>query len=244
MGESIGKKEGTENTPDQNIDPEEVAKFADVANYWWDLEGEFKPLHEINPVRMSYIASCVNLQGLKALDVGCGGGILTESLAAAGASVTGIDPAEASLAVAKLHQHESGLTINYRCTTAEQLAEEPTTFDVITCLEMLEHVPDPASVIHACAKLLKPGGHLFVSTFNRNPMSYAQAVIGAEYTLGLLKRGTHDYSKFIRLSEYARWLRECDLQLTGMQGITYNPLTQRYRLTNSTDVSYIAHAVK
>jgi 2-polyprenyl-6-hydroxyphenyl methylase/3-demethylubiquinone-9 3-methyltransferase len=226
-----------------NVDAKEIAKFEEMARKWWDKESEFKPLHEINPLRLSYIAGKVDLAGQRVLDVGCGGGILSESMAQAGALVTGIDMGAAPLKVAKLHQHESNLKIDYQQTTIEDLSDsEVEQYDVITCLEMLEHVPDPASVISACKKLLKPDGHLFLSTINRNPKSYLFAVIGAEYVLNILPRGTHDYAKFIKPAEMSHWLRESDLTLMDITGMTYNPVTNIYRLSADVDVNYLAHA--
>ncbi|MCB1693221.1 MAG: bifunctional 2-polyprenyl-6-hydroxyphenol methylase/3-demethylubiquinol 3-O-methyltransferase UbiG [Pseudomonadales bacterium] len=228
-----------------NVDQGEVSKFDALARKWWDKESEFKPLHEINPLRVGYITDRVDLSGKRALDVGCGGGILTEALASAGARVTGIDMAERPLGVAKLHAFESGLenAIDYVQTTIEDYASgHEGEFDVVTCLEMLEHVPDPNSVIAACKRLLKPDGHLFLSTINRNPKSYLFAVIGAEYVLGLLPRGTHDYTKFIKPSELARDLRENGFNLRDVTGMTYNPVTRVYRLARDTDVNYLVHA--
>jgi len=231
----------------ENWDESELHKFDDLARKWWDTNSEFKPLHEINPLRVGYIQERVELIGKRVLDVGCGGGILSESLATAGATVTAIDMAPRALQVAKLHQHESNLTIDYQLTSIEnfeqQLADnEGEKFDVITCLEMLEHVPDPHSIIKTCRKLLKPGGHLFLSTINRNPKAYALAVIGAEYILKLLAKGTHDYNKFIKPSELSRWLRQENFTLLDLKGMTYNPLTGIYKLGSDTDVNYLAHA--
>ncbi len=229
-----------------NVDRAEIAKFEALASRWWDRHSEFKPLHDINPLRCNYIDQRTPVAGLKVLDVGCGGGILAEGLAQRGANVKGIDMGEAPLNVARLHKLESNLDIDYRQTTVEALAEEePETYDMVTCLEMLEHVPEPASVINACTRLLKPGGHLYLSTINRNPKSYLFAVIGAEYLLRLLPKGTHEYNKFIRPAEMADWLREADLQLLNISGMTYNPLTKHYKLSE-TDVSvnYLMHAVK
>lgn len=227
-----------------NIDAAEVKKFDALARSWWDASGKFKPLHDINPLRLGYIADRVALKGRRALDVGCGGGILTESLAAAGAQVTGIDVAEGPLAVARLHLQESGLKVDYRQTTVEALARggKAGPFDVITCLEMLEHVPAPESVLAACARLLKPDGHLFLSTINRNPKSYLFAIIGAEYVLRLLPKGTHEYAKLIRPSELAGWCRAAGLQVRDLTGMTYNPLTGAYRLGADVSVNYLAHA--
>ncbi len=228
-----------------NVDKSEIAKFEALAARWWDKNSEFKPLHEINPLRMSYIDSKLNVAGKRVLDVGCGGGILTEALAHRGAEVTGIDMGEAPLAVARLHLLESGLNVDYQQASAEQFAEEHAgEFDVLTCLEMLEHVPDPASVLNACQRLLKPGGQLFVSTINRNPKSYLFAIIGAEYVLQLLPRGTHDYQKFIKPSELARYGRSAGLELQGERGMSYNPFSKKYRLSDDVDVNYLMHFVK
>lgn len=227
-----------------NVDHAEIAKFEALASRWWDAEGEFKPLHEINPLRANYIDERAGVAGQQLLDVGCGGGILAEAMARRGAQVTAIDMGEAPLAVARLHAQDSGLSIDYRHITVEALADErPGSFDVVTCLEMLEHVPDPASVVSACARLVKPGGDLFFSTINRNPKAYALAVIGAEYLLRMLPRGTHDYDKFIRPSELARWLRNSGLELQNTIGLTYNPLTRHYKLNPlDVDVNYMVHA--
>lgn len=228
-----------------NIDHAEVAKFDEAAARWWDREGEFKPLHDINPLRLRFIQDRVSLHGKRVVDIGCGGGILTESLRLQGADVVGIDAGEGPLKVAKLHLFESGLDIDYRHCTAEELAaSEPNSFDVVTCMEMLEHVPDPASVISACATLVKPGGRLFFSTINRNPKAYLLAVIGAEYLLNMLPKGTHDYSKFIKPSELDRWLRAAGLDLGELKGITYHPLTRHFKVTNDIDVNYLAYAQK
>ncbi len=220
-----------------NVDQDELDKFEKLAGRWWDPHSEFKPLHEINPLRLDYIDAHAPLHGKHVIDVGCGGGLLTEGMAVRSARVTGIDMGKAPLSVARLHQHESGLEIDYRQITAEQLAEEQAgSFDTVTCMEMLEHVPQPSITISACAKLLKDDGYLFLSTINRNPKSYLFAVIGAEYILGLLPRGTHDYSRFIRPSEMESWARQSGLQLIDMTGLVYNPLTREYRL-NKQDVS-------
>ncbi|WP_221801226.1 bifunctional 2-polyprenyl-6-hydroxyphenol methylase/3-demethylubiquinol 3-O-methyltransferase UbiG [Oceanobacter mangrovi] len=220
-----------------NVDPTEVAKFEALASRWWDPDSEFKPLHEINPLRCNYIDQAAELAGKKVLDVGCGGGLLSEAMAQRGANVTGIDMGEAPLNVAKLHSLESGVSINYQRIPVEQLAaEQPASFDVVTCLEMLEHVPDPASIIKACATLVKPGGKVFFSTINRNPKAYAFAIIGAEYLLKMLPAGTHDYNKFIKPSEMTRWCRAAGLQNEHMTGLTYNPLLKNYKL-NDSDVS-------
>lgn len=228
-----------------NIDHAEIAKFEALAHRWWDRESEFKPLHEINPLRVNWIDEHISLAGKKVLDVGCGGGILSESMARRGATVTAIDMGEAPLAVARLHQLESGLQIDYRQITAEALAEElPGQFDVVTCMEMLEHVPDPMSVIQACAQLVKPGGQVFFSTLNRNPKSYMLAIIGAEYLLKMLPRGTHDFKKFIRPSELGAWCRATDLAVRDAIGTTYNPLTKIYKLSSDVDVNYMIQTVK
>lgn len=227
--------------PTQNVDRAEIAKFEALASRWWDMESEFKPLHDINPLRTNYIDSFAQLAGKTVLDVGCGGGILSEGMAQRGATVTGIDMGEAPLNVARLHALESGVSIDYRQLPVEQLAaEQPASFDVVTCLEMLEHVPDPASVIKACFDLVKPGGMVFFSTINRNPKAYAFAIIGAEYLLRLLPAGTHDYSKFIRPSELTRWCRAAGLDVTHMTGMVYNPLTKIYKLKdNDVSVNYL-----
>ena len=224
-----------------NVDHAEVSKFEQLASRWWDPNSEFKPLHEINPLRLDYIDARVGLSGKQVLDVGCGGGILAESMAARGATVTGIDMGEAPLEVARLHLLESGQHVDYRRIPVEQLADEmPARFDVVTCMEMLEHVPDPASVVAACATLVKPGGQVFFSTINRNPKSYLFAIVGAEYVLRLLPRGTHDYAKFIRPSELSRWIRGAGLDTRDITGLTYNPLSGVYRLDpRDVDVNYM-----
>ena len=229
-----------------NVDRSEIAKFEALAARWWDRESEFKPLHDINPLRANWIDKHSPVAGCKVLDVGCGGGILSESLAYRGADVTGIDMGEAPLAVAQLHSLESSLQVNYLRSTAEALAEQqPASFDIVTCLEMLEHVPDPGSVIDACATLVKPGGYLYFSTINRNPKAYLFAVIGAEYVLRLLPRGTHEYNKFIRPSELGNWIRNSGLELQGMTGLVYNPITRQYRLDDGdVDVNYMVYARK
>lgn len=227
-----------------NVDPVEIDKFQSLASRWWDPESEFKPLHEINPLRVSYIEQQAGgLSAKKILDVGCGGGILAESLALKGASVTGIDMAELSLEVARLHLHESELDIDYQLSTVEAFAEQNgSRFDIVTCLEMLEHVPDPDSVISAATRLLKPGGLLFLSTINRNPKSFALAILGAEYVLGLLPRGTHEYRKFIKPSEIAAQLRNSGLKIIDITGMSYNPITKNYRLGRDVDVNYLLAA--
>lgn len=225
-----------------NVDTAEIAKFEALAHRWWDRDSEFKPLHEINPLRVNWIDERVGLAGKKVLDVGCGGGILSEAMALRGATVMGIDMGEAPLSVARLHQLESGAQVEYRQITAEALADEmPAQFDVVTCLEMLEHVPNPASVIAACARLVKPGGQVFFSTINRNPKAYLLAIIGAEYVLRLLPRGTHDFKKFIRPSELGAWSRAADLEVLDIVGLTYNPLTKIYKLEKDVDVNYMIH---
>ncbi|MBT3625510.1 MAG: bifunctional 2-polyprenyl-6-hydroxyphenol methylase/3-demethylubiquinol 3-O-methyltransferase UbiG [Gammaproteobacteria bacterium] len=228
---------------ERNVDAAELNKFDELAQKWWDTESEFKPLHAINPLRVGYITDRVNLSGKRVLDVGCGGGILTESLAAQGATVMGIDAAEAPINVAKLHRHESNIHVEYALTTIEELETtslEP--FDVITCLEMLEHVPDPGSVIASCRKLLKNDGHLFLSTINRNPKSYLFAVVGAEYILNMVPKGTHNYDKLITPAELASFCRSADLRVEDLTGMSYNPITQTYKLGNDVDVNYLAHA--
>ncbi len=224
-----------------NVDHAEVNKFERLASRWWDPNSEFKPLHEINPLRLAFIDERAGLNGKEVLDVGCGGGILTESMAGLGAKVTGIDMGEAPLEVARLHLLESGLHVEYHRTSAEELAADMAGgFDVVTCMEMLEHVPDPASVVAACATLVKPGGHVFFSTINRNPKSYLFAIVGAEYVLRMLPRGTHDFAKFIRPSELNRWTRDAGLDTREITGMTYNPLTGVYRLhPRDVDVNYL-----
>lgn len=225
----------------KNVDDLEIRKFEALASRWWDPNSEFKPLHDINPLRVNYISQHINLAEKRVLDIGCGGGILAEALAHHGATVTAIDKAEASLSVAKLHLLESQLDISYLDSTAEEFAEaQPAQFDVVTCLEMLEHVPDPSSVVAACQRLVKPGGLVFFSTINRNPKSYLFAIIGAEYLLNLLPRGTHDYAKLIKPSELATWSRQAHLTLRDQIGMGYNPLTKKYFLQKSLDVNYLA----
>ncbi len=228
-----------------NVDHAEVGKFEELASRWWDPHSEFKPLHEINPLRLNYIDNHAALNGKKVLDVGCGGGILSESMAQRGAEVMGIDMGEAPLQVANLHKLESGVEVDYRRITAEELAEEmPGTFDVVTCMEMLEHVPDPGSVIAACAKLVKPGGQVFFSTINRNPKSYLFAIVGAEYVLRMLPRGTHDFAKFIRPSELEAWTRAAGLELKELTGMSYNPFSKQYSLGRDLDVNYLAYCTQ
>ena len=226
-------------TGTQNADPAELKKFGELAHRWWDPQGEFRPLHEINPLRLSWIRALAPLEGRDALDVGCGGGILAEAMARSGARVTGIDLSDKPLKVAELHLHESGLAVQYEKISAEDKAStHASQFDVVTCMELLEHVPDPASTVAACAQLAKPGGRVFFSTINRNPKSYLFAVVGAEYLLKLLPKGTHDYARFIRPSELTRWCRDAGLRPLEFKGMTYNPVTQQYRLGANCDVNY------
>ena len=228
-----------------NVDAAELNKFSELAHKWWDKTSEFKPLHEINPLRLDYINDVVALKDKRVLDVGCGGGILSESMAIKGAKVTGIDLGEKALKVAQLHSLESGVEVDYRMVAVEDLAmQEAAEYDVVTCLEMLEHVPDPASVVNACAKLIKPGGHVFFSTINRNLKAYVFAVLGAEYILNMLPKGTHDYAKFIKPSELASWVRQSDLSLEGQAGMSYNQITQHYWLNDDVSVNYLLHTMK
>ena len=229
-----------------NVDHNEISKFEALASRWWDTESEFKPLHDINPLRTNYIDSQVHLAGKKVLDVGCGGGLLSEAMALRGADVTGIDLGEANLNTAKLHALETGVSVNYQCIAVEELAEQhPESFDVVTCLEMLEHVPDPESIIKACQKLLKPGGTAVFSTINRKPKSYLFAILGAEYILRMVPAGTHDYDKFIKPSELARWSRSAGLTMVDATGLVYNPITKDYALKdNDLDVNYLMVASK
>jgi 2-polyprenyl-6-hydroxyphenyl methylase/3-demethylubiquinone-9 3-methyltransferase len=224
-----------------NVDAQELAKFSELAHRWWDTESEFRPLHEINPLRLAWIDELAGLRGKSVLDVGCGGGILAESMARHAARVTGIDLASKPLGVARLHALEAGVdNLDYREIATEALAaERPAGFDVVTCMEMLEHVPDPASVVQACVTLVRPGGWVFFSTLNRNPKAFLFAVIGAEYVLGLLPRGTHEYARFIRPSELARWCRDAGLSLQASRGLEYNPFTKRYWLSADTSVNYL-----
>jgi len=226
-----------------NADPQELAKFGDLAHRWWDPNSEFKPLHDINPLRLGWIDRNCGLKGRKVIDVGCGGGLLSEGMAALGASVTGIDLGDKALGVARLHLLESGQKVDYRHISAEEMAKaEPAAFDVVTCLEMLEHVPDPASIVRACAQMAKPGGTVFFSTISRNPKAYLFAVIGAEYILNMLPRGTHDYAKFLRPAELARLCREAGLSVMEVVGMSYNPLARTYSLGRDTSVNYLIRA--
>ena len=228
-----------------NVDPAELEKFSQLAHRWWDPHGEFRPLHEINPLRLDWIDERAALAGKRVLDVGCGGGILAEAMAARGGHVTGIDLSEKSLRVAQLHLLQSKADVRYECASPEQYAERhPAAFDVITCMELLEHVPQPANVVAACARLVRPGGQVFFSTINRNPKAYLLAVIGAEYILRLLPRGTHDYLRFIKPSELSRYARDAGLRAAELIGMTYNPLTRRYRLERDCDVNYLLHCVR
>lgn len=232
-------------SPGTNFRQSELDKFAELANRWWDPEGPQKPLHALNPVRLDYVAARRPLAGAKVLDVGCGGGLLSEAMARAGAEVTAIDLAPDLVRVARLHGLESGVKVDYRVQAVEALAEEaPGGFDLVTCMEMLEHVPDPGAIIAACATLLKPGGTLFVSTLNRTPAAFALAIVGAEYLARLLPRGTHQYRDFIRPSELAAWLREARLELDDVSGLVYEPWAHRARLSSRTDVNYLASATK
>ena len=225
-----------------NADQNELDKFRELAHRWWDKHSEFKPLHEINPLRLEWIDRHANLSGKTVLDIGCGGGILAESMAERGAIVTGIDLSEKALSVASLHLLESGNQVDYQHISAEDLAKsQPARFDIVTCMEMLEHVPDPASTIAACAALVKPGGHVFLSTINRNAKAYALAIVGAEYLLRMLPKGTHDYAKFIKPSELSRWTKSVGLEPDEIVGIAYNPFSQQYRLSDNADVNYLMH---
>lgn len=229
----------------QNVDPNEVAKFEALASSWWDLEGQSKPLHDINPLRLGYIADRCTLKAANVIDVGCGGGILSEALAKSGAQVTGIDMGEMPLDIAKLHSLESGLSIHYQQSTAEAMAREhPAAYEVVTCLEMLEHVPDPAAIIQACADLVKPGGDVFFSTLNRHPKAYLLAIVGAEYVMNMLPRGTHDYKRFIRPAELSGWCRQAGLEVKDITGMSYNPLSREFSLTQDVKVNYLLHCRK
>jgi 2-polyprenyl-6-hydroxyphenyl methylase/3-demethylubiquinone-9 3-methyltransferase len=229
----------------ENVNAAEIAKFGALANRWWDPNGPQRPLHELNPARLGYIVGKAPLKGLRVLDVGCGAGLLSESLASAGAQVTALDLAPELVDIAKLHLLESGLTVDYRLQSVEALAEEaPESFDVITCMELLEHVPDPGSVLGACAKLLRPGGKLFLSTLNRTPLAFAVAIVGAEYIAGLLPKGTHDYKSFIKPAEMAGWLRDAGLELDDVSGLAYDPIRRKAWINSNTDINYVACAVK
>ncbi|MDO6562773.1 bifunctional 2-polyprenyl-6-hydroxyphenol methylase/3-demethylubiquinol 3-O-methyltransferase UbiG [Amphritea sp. 1_MG-2023] len=236
----------TQNNAGANIDPQEIAKFEELASRWWDRDSEFKPLHDINPLRVDFIDRIASLSGKSVLDVGCGGGILSEAMAHRGAEVTGIDMGEAPLKVAKLHGLESGVNVAYRQVTVEELAtEQPQQYDIVTCMEMMEHVPDPSSIVDACSRLVKPGGYVFFSTLNRNPKSYMMAIVGAEYLLKLVPKGTHDFNKFIRPSELANWIRQSGLQSKKITGLTYNPLNKSYKLNDKdVDVNYMVATQK
>ena len=228
-----------------NADPQELEKFSALAHRWWDPESEFKPLHQINPLRLDWIARISKLAGASALDVGCGGGILTEAMARRGAQVKGIDLSEKALKVAQLHLHESALAVDYEAISAEDLAKRsPDAYDIVTCMELLEHVPDPGSTVRACSRLAKKGGRVFFSTINRNLKSYVLAVIGAEYALKLLPKGTHDYAKFVKPSELARHCRDAGLEVSEIIGMSYNPFTRVYSLGTDTDVNYLVHCVR
>jgi len=229
-------------TMDKNVDPAEIAKFESLAASWWDLEGESKPLHEINPLRLAYIKKNSELNDKQLIDVGCGGGILSEALAKSGAQVTAIDMGTMPLNIAKLHALEAELSIDYQQSTAEAIAEKYAgRFDIVTCMEMLEHVPDPVSVINACSQMVRPGGDLFFSTLNRHPKAYLFAVLGAEYIMNMLPKGTHDYQRFIRPSEMANWCRQADLEVCDITGLSYNPITKNYNLGDDIKVNYLMH---
>lgn len=233
------------NQTGSNIDQREIDKFSEVASRWWDTTSEFKPLHEINPLRLAYVKENAAIEGKRVLDVGCGGGILSESMAQAGGQVTGIDLSQAALSVAALHAAEAGIDVDYQCVATEDYATHNTgVFDVITCMEMLEHVPDPQAIVTACSSLLKPGGTAFFSTLNRNNKSYAFAIVGAEYLLNLLPRGTHEWKRFIKPSELANWCRQSELQIQDLTGMTYNPMSKIYSTTSDIKVNYLACTIK
>lgn len=228
------------NQKQENVNPDEIEKFGSMASRWWDLDGEFKTLHQINPLRLQLIDKTISLKGKKILDVGCGGGILSEAMAAKGADVTAIDLAKELIDVAELHSLDTGVQVNYQLISVEDLAQQQAaSFDTVTCMEMLEHVPDPAAIIQACSQLVKPGGYVFLSTLNRNPKSYLLSIIGAEYILGMLPRGTHDYASFIKPSELAAWCREAKLELMDSRGIEYNLLNNSFSMTQDISVNYI-----
>lgn len=228
-----------------NIDQQEIEKFSELASRWWDEESEFKPLHDINPIRLNYIQQHAPLAGKQVVDVGCGGGILSESMARAGANVTGIDLAQAALDIAKLHAVEANVKVDYQCTSTEDFAEASAgQFDIVTCMEMLEHVPEPAAIVEACSKMLKPGGSAFFSTLNRNGKSWLFAIVGAEYVLQLLPRGTHQWNRFIKPSELASWCRPADLEISDLTGMTYNPITKVYQTDTDISVNYLLHSTK
>jgi 2-polyprenyl-6-hydroxyphenyl methylase/3-demethylubiquinone-9 3-methyltransferase len=228
-----------------NIDPAEIAKFSELASHWWDANGEMKSLHDINPLRLHYINQHAPLKDKKIIDIGCGGGILSESMDKAGGQVTGLDMSKQAIQVAKLHQHESGTHVDYFVSTAEDFAtKHPSEFDIVTCLEMLEHVPDPSSIVRACAALVKPGGNVFFSTLNRNMKSYLFAIIGAEYVLNIIPKNTHDYAKFIRPSELSEWARKSGLIVKNMTGLTYHPFNKTYKLCEDISVNYLVHLIK
>lgn len=229
----------------QNVDPSEISKFNELASRWWDVNSEFKPLHDINPLRVNYINQHSPVAGMKVADIGCGGGLVSEGMARLGAQVTGIDMGEAPINVAKLHLHESELDVEYIQTTAEQLADErEEQYDIVTCLEMLEHVPEPASVIAACAKLVKPGGTVYFSTINRNPKAWLFAIVGAEYILNMLPKGTHEYAKLIQPAELDQWARDVKLETKSMIGMHYNPFSKHYKLADGVDVNYLMYCTK
>ncbi|MFT5114469.1 MAG: 2-polyprenyl-6-hydroxyphenyl methylase/3-demethylubiquinone-9 3-methyltransferase [Parasphingorhabdus sp.] len=226
-----------------NVDPAEIEKFESLASRWWDPDSEFKPLHDMNPVRLDYINDRANLQASNAVDIGCGGGILSEAMCRAGAAVTGVDMGTTPLMIARLHAQDNNLDINYRQCTAEELAiEKPGKYDVVTCMEMLEHVPDPAAIVQACSQLLRPGGEVFFSTINRNAKAWLMAIVGAEYILNLLPKGTHHYKNLIRPSELASWARHSGLIIKDITGIHYNPFTKGFKIGAGVDINYIVHA--